>query len=97
MIEIKKPNGEVYMTVWLESGQLKMQLMGARLEGQRPVIHLDEKVLPMLRDALDTLSGNDRFPDENNRVAIDRACFDRGCACFDPRIDKDFVLAEKRP
>lgn len=96
MIEIKKPNGELYMTVWLEGGKLKMELEGARLEGQRPIIHLDEKVLPMLRDALDTLSGNDRFPDENNRVAIDRACFDRGCACFDPRIDKDFVIVEKR-
>lgn len=39
---------------------------------------------------------NDRVPDENNRVAIDRACFDRGCACFDPRIDKDAVIVEKR-
>lgn len=35
-------------------------------------------------------------PDENNRVTIDRACFDRGCACFDPRIDKDAVIVEKR-
>jgi hypothetical protein len=35
-------------------------------------------------------------PDENNSVAIDRACFDRGCACFDPRIDKDAVIVEKR-
>lgn len=93
MIEIKKPNGELYMTVWLESGQLKMQLMGS---WPHPVIHLDEKVLPMLRDALDTLSGNDRFPDENDSVTIDRACFDRGCACFNPKIDKDFVIVEKR-
>lgn len=123
MIELKKPNGEVYMTVWVEAGQLKMELEGARLAGQRPIICLDEKVLPMLRDALTTLSQpttqpqdlipqDDLFvcgqmgahvtrvrveePDENNRVAIDRSCFERGCACFDPRIDKDFVLVEKR-
>ena len=39
---------------------------------------------------------NDRARDENDSVAIDRACFDRGCACFDPRIDKDAVIVEKR-
>lgn len=95
-IEIKKPNGELYMTVWLESGQLKMQLMGS---WPHPVIHLDERVIPQLRDALNalnTLTENDRARDENNSVAIDRACFDRGCACFDPRIDKNAVIVEKR-
>ena len=25
-------------------------------------------------------------------MLIDRACYERGCACFDPRIDKDPVL-----
>ena len=40
---------------------------------------------------------NDRARDENNSVAIDQACFDRGCACFDPRIDKNAVIVERRP
>lgn len=91
-IPIIKPNGQTYMTVWLESGQLKMELEGTRLAGQRPIICLDEKIIPHLRSALAKLSE----PDENNSVAIDRACFDRGCACFDPRIDKDAVIVEKR-
>lgn len=88
-IEIKKPNGEVYMTVWRDERQLKMQLMGARLDGQRPIVQLDEKVLPQLLSALHKLQ------DQEDTVAIDRACFERGCACFNPRIDKDAVIVGK--
>jgi uncharacterized protein (TIGR02466 family) len=32
---------------------------------------------------------------EEDTVVIDRACFDRGCACFNPSIDKDFVIVGK--
>ena len=29
-------------------------------------------------------------------MKIDRACYERGCACYDDRIDKDLVEVVKR-
>lgn len=43
--------------------------------------------------ALDALCAS---PPQRESVTIDRACFERGCACFNPRVDKDFVIVEKR-
>ena len=39
---------------------------------------------------------NDCPQPKKEAVTIDRACFDRGCACFDSRTDKDAVIVEKR-
>lgn len=31
----------------------------------------------------------------NTSVTIDRACYDRGCACYDPRVDHDGVKVDQ--
>ena len=49
MREIVKPNGEVYARVYVENGQLRMQLMQTETQ---PIIVMDAKVIPQLRQIL---------------------------------------------
>lgn len=42
--------------------------------------------------AAEVFHGHSSFANSEQTVTIDRACFERGCACYDSRLDKDAVI-----
>jgi len=78
---ITTPGGTIYATVWKEDGLLKI----AMPRYPDVTILMDEKAIPQLRSILETLD------EAVESVTIDQGCFERGCACHDPRVDHDGV------
>lgn len=63
--EITAPSGRVYANVWKADGRLQIEMLTTYLNGQHPIIQLDEKCIPQLQRIFEAMNTED---EEFNRI-----------------------------